>query len=128
MTPVLKTSRRLLLWNIVQYTFPNKAVYAMYFDKVTIVYCLYRILGYICLYHIHTISYRVLHKSVPGLQVYVPRNILKYISIYPKVAAVSSIYRIHKKNIRMLCFEFITNIIIYFKTFSGNFYKYHKYR
>ena len=26
MTPVLKTSRRLLLWNIFRYTFPNKAV------------------------------------------------------------------------------------------------------
>ena len=26
MTPVLKTSRRLLLWNIVRYTFSNKAV------------------------------------------------------------------------------------------------------
>ena len=27
MTPVLKTSRRLLLWNIVRYTFSNKAVF-----------------------------------------------------------------------------------------------------
>ena len=26
MTPVLKTNRRLLLWNIVRYTFPNQAV------------------------------------------------------------------------------------------------------
>ena len=29
MTPVLKTSRRLLLWNIARYTFPNKAVSLM---------------------------------------------------------------------------------------------------
>ena len=27
MTPVLKSSRRLLLWSIVRYTFPNKAVF-----------------------------------------------------------------------------------------------------
>ena len=26
MTHVLKTSRRLLLWNVIRYTFPNKAV------------------------------------------------------------------------------------------------------
>ena len=29
MTPVLKTSCRLLLWNIVRYTFQNKAVYRL---------------------------------------------------------------------------------------------------
>ena len=38
-TPVLKTSRRLILWNIVRYTFPNKAVcqnlHTTFFSRVT---------------------------------------------------------------------------------------------
>ena len=33
-TPVLKTSRRLLLWNSARYTFPNKAVFDLLFSAI----------------------------------------------------------------------------------------------
>ena len=62
--------------------------------------------------------YRVFQKSVPEpSSSRVPRNILKYLSIY----------RVHKK-IFILCFNFITNINTYntyLIIFLSNFYKHH---
>ena len=79
-----------------QYTYIYQ-YYAMYFDKVTIVYCLYRILGFICLYHKHTYIVQGIAQKCTRPSSLCAAQYSEVCNYHPKVAAVSSIYRIHKK-------------------------------